>query len=113
MSHRIVYLTLAGLAVFAVYAGYFAMLMSVAGIGIALLLTRDAGAGTRATVLLAGALAGGIGGEIGRTIFLQATASSSSGSLYRNAMLLSLLSAAAVVVAFLIESLCLRFRSRR
>lgn len=89
------------------------MLTAVAGLGSAFLLTKDAGSGTRSTVLLAGALAGGLGGETGRMNYVLATAEMPGGSLYRDAMLSSQLSTAAIIVASLAEGLWLRFVTRK
>lgn len=110
MSNPLVMVTLAGLGVIAVLDTSAPMFTAAVALAAGHFASRSAGLGTRLTVLVSSALAGGLLGEIGRTIFVHATVEAPAGTaLFRDALIVAAACLAAVVTAIFCEYLWRRF----
>jgi hypothetical protein len=103
---------LIGLALAAILNQSWPWLAAVIGIGVSFFGSRNARLATRIQLIFVGALGGGLGAEIVRTIYLtdQPTA---SGGMYKQVLIVSLGTIVFVLGAMLVEHLLRKLLSRQ
>jgi hypothetical protein len=106
---------LVGLALVAILNQSWPWLAAVTGIGISFFGSRNARLATRIQLIFVGALGGGLGAEIVRTIYLtgQSTASGGVGGMYKQVLIVSLGTVIFVLGAMLVEHLLRKLFSRQ
>jgi hypothetical protein len=114
MKNTFTKVTIAGLLAAAVYLASAALAGAACGIAIAFFLCQSASAGIRLTLVIVGALAGGLAGEIARTFWLHTYSSHLADSQhFLDALELSLVAAAIICAALLLDFLTARLLKRR
>jgi hypothetical protein len=106
---------LVGLALVAILNQSWPWLAAVTGIGISFFGSRNARLATRIQLIFVGALGGGLGAEIVRTIYLagQSTDSGGVGGMYKQVLIVSLGTVVFVLGAMLVEHLLRKLFSRQ
>ena len=112
MKNVLVTAALAGLAFAAITHGAWPWLVAVMGIAAGLYLARKARLSTRVQLVLVGALGGGLGAEIVRSVYLFASGTGASGAMYRQVLVMALGSAVVVLAAMIAEYLLQKLLSR-
>lgn len=112
MKYVFITAVVAGLAVAAVIAGSATWFAAVAGIAGALIVGRNARLTTSVQLLFVGALCGGLGFEIVRSIASALQGSGAEGGNYREAMIVALGSVIVVLGAMIVEYLLHKLLSR-
>ena len=114
MKDMLVIAALLGLALVAILNHSWPWLAAVIGITISFFASRDARLATRIQLIFVGALGGGLGAEIVRTIYRagQATQSVGEGGMYKQALIVSLGTVIFVLGAMIVEYLLRKLFSR-
>jgi hypothetical protein len=113
MTNTLTRVTIAGLFAAAAYLVSAALAGAASGIAIAFFLSHSASAGIRLTLVIVGALAGGLAGEIARTIWLHTYSSHLADSRhFLDALQISLTAAAIICAALLLDFLVARVLKR-
>jgi len=107
MKNSLVIAALLGLAFVAIVNHSWPWLAAVVGTGTAFFSSRNARLATRIQLIFVGALSGGLGAEIVRTIYVSSQASTAVGvsGMYKQALVVSLGTVVFVVGAMLVEHL--------
>ena len=114
MKNTLTKVTIAGLFAAAAYLASAALAGAASGIAIAFFLSDSARAGIRLTLIIVGALAGGLAGEIARTIWLHTYSSHLADSQhFLDALQYSLIAAAITCAALLLDFLAARLLKRQ
>ena len=109
MNNLVVNIVIVGFAAFAIHVNSVAMFFAAAGIAAASGLSRFAGIGTKLVMVVVGSLAGGLGGEIVRTVWLHANSTQPVGSRhFLDAIVMSAICAGLACVAVLCDRLVRR-----
>lgn len=114
MKDMLVIAALLGLAVVAILNHSWPWLAAVVGSGVSLYVSRNARLATRVQLIFVGALAGGLGAEIVRTIYVtgQPSAAASNSGMYKQALIVSLGTVIFVLGAMIVEHLLRKLISR-
>jgi len=106
---------LVGLALVATVNQSWPWLAAVVGVGISLFGSRNARLATRIQLIFVGALGGGLGAEIVRTIYNtgRVTASVGAGGMYKQVLIVSLGTVVFVLGAMIVEHLLHKLLSRQ
>lgn len=112
MKGILVIAALVGLALAAILNQSWPWLAAVAGVGISFFGSRNARLATRIQLVFVGALGGGLGAEIVRTIYLtgQPTA---SGGMFKQVLIVSLGTVVFILGAMIVEHLLRKLLSRQ
>ena len=107
MKNVLVIAALLGLAFVAILNHSWPWLAAVVGVAIAFFASRNARLATRLQLIFVGALSGGLGAEIVRTIYASGQAASAvgAGGMYKQALVVSLGTVVFVFGAMIIENL--------
>ena len=114
MKDFLVIAALVGLALVAILNQSWPWLAAVTGTGISFFGSRNARLATRIQLIFVGALGGGLGAEIVRTIYLtgQSAASGGVGGMYKQVLIVSMGTVVFVLGAMLVEHLLRKLFSR-
>ena len=115
MKGILVIVALVGVALVAILNQSWPWLTAVAGIGISLFASRNARLATRIQLIFVGALGGGLGAEIIRTVYVtgQPTASAGVGGMYKQVLIVSVGTVVFVLGAMIVEHLLRKLFSRQ
>jgi len=113
VKYVLVIVAIAGLAFTAITHSFWPWLLAVMGIGVALYLARNARLTTRVQLILVGALGGGLGAEIVRTVYSAVTGTADGGGQYRQVLIVALGGAIVVLGAMITEHLFRKLLTRK
>ncbi len=113
MKGILVIVALVGLALVAILNQSWPWLTAVAAIDISLFASRNARLATRIQLIFVGALGGGLGAEIIRTVYVTGQPTASAGGMYKQVLIVSLGTVVFVLGAMIVEYLLRKLFSRQ
>lgn len=113
MKDVLVIAALVGLALVAILNQSWPWLAAVTGIGISFFGSRNARLATRIQLIFVGALGGGLGAEIVRTIYVTGQPTASVAGMYKQVLIVSLGTVVFVLGAMIVEHLLRKLLSWR